>query len=226
MTTMTTVRLYGSLGKTFGESFELAISSPAEAIRLLDANFRGLMTKFIRPRKFHVIIGDGEKAVHLSAQTTPEDTTFQRPGKTIHIIPAGEGAGLSGKALISIVVGTVLVAGAIILSGGTLAAPLGESLLAMQGTLYGTVASIGAAMFVGGVMQLLSPVPKTNYDEKDSAKSTMFNGPVNLTAQGQPVPIVYGRRKTGSIVVSVGLSTDKSSPTGDAANGGIGPNWG
>ena len=65
-------------------------------------------------------------------------------------------------------------------------------------------------MVLGGVVQLLSP--QQSYDSASSVSpenkpSYNFNGPVNTTAQGHPVPLCYGRMIVGSAVISAGLET-------------------
>jgi hypothetical protein len=65
-------------------------------------------------------------------------------------------------------------------------------------------------MIAGGVVQLLTPLPK-GLHSKDSAgnmPSYSFNGPVNTQAQGNPVPLLYGGPlKVGSAVISAGIDT-------------------
>jgi predicted phage tail protein len=93
-------------------------------------------------------------------------------------------------------------------------------------TAVGTVTSaIGASLILSGTAQLLSPQPAelpgltgatggrgnsfdpVNNDPADNRSSYIYNGAVNLTAQGNPVPICYGRMRVGSVVVSAGVST-------------------
>ncbi len=49
-------------------------------------------------------------------------------------------------------------------------------------------------------------------EKPDNQPSYVFNGPVNTTAQGQPVPIGYGRLIVGGAVISAGISIDDISP--------------
>ncbi|MOA49901.1 Bacteriophage lambda tail assembly protein I [compost metagenome] len=62
-------------------------------------------------------------------------------------------------------------------------------------------------MMIGGVIQMLSPQVsglKTKEDEENSA-SYAFGGPVNTTAQGNPVGLLYGQREIGGAVISAGI---------------------
>ena len=52
-------------------------------------------------------------------------------------------------------------------------------------------------MALGGVVQLLSPQVSglRMRQEPDNKPSYAFGGPVNTTASGNPVPLLYGQRK-------------------------------
>jgi hypothetical protein len=73
---------------------------------------------------------------------------------------------------------------------------------------------VGASLVLGGVAQLLTPVPtlstpSTADTEKDPRKSYSFSGIQNTSRQGTPVPIVYGETLVGSIVISAGIDTEQ-----------------
>lgn len=72
----------------------------------------------------------------------------------------------------------------------------------------------GVSMIAGGVVQMLTPVPKGpgNTDGPDNKPSYTFSGAVNTQAQGNPVPLLYGRMIVGSAVVSAGISAEDYSP--------------
>src|SRR4051812_3079865 len=92
-----TVRLYGALGKKFGTEFKLAVRSPAEAIRLLEANFPDEFTGHIRKGFYRVTVGDKETGMHCNLNMVQ----FNFPKGDIHImqVPAGRKSGSSGKAI-------------------------------------------------------------------------------------------------------------------------------
>lgn len=49
---------------------------------------------------------------------------------------------------------------------------------------------------------------KPDYEKSEAnnqAPSFLFNGPTNSSTQGFPVPVVIGRCRVGSVVVSAGL---------------------
>jgi len=76
-----------------------------------------------------------------------------------------------------------------------------------QATLY----SVGTAMILGGVAQMIAPTPKANEpsERPENKPSYSFNGAVNTTAQGHPVPVGYGRLIVGSAVISAGIDVDE-----------------
>jgi predicted phage tail protein len=63
-------------------------------------------------------------------------------------------------------------------------------------------------MALGGVVQMLSPVPKSPSQQEqgvtENKPSYLFNGAFNSTQQGLPVPVVYGKMLVGSSVVAIG----------------------
>jgi len=131
----------------------------------------------------------------------------------VRIVPVVVGAGGStGKILL----GIGLIAASFLLPGagafGTtsifgVSAAQGGAVLAGIGTALSVV---GASLVLGGVAQLLSPVPKVAQGvdtQNDPRKSYSFSGIQQTSRQGVPVPIVYGKTLTGSVVISAGIDT-------------------
>lgn len=194
---MVTVILLGELGRSFGRRHTLAISSAAEAIRALSANFptfeRELVASGERGVGYRVLAGRDS----LNLERLHEPTGSQR----ITIAPVLSGAG--GDGLGQILLGAALLAVA-------WWNPLGwaaSGAFLSQATLY----SVGTAMILGGVAQMIAPAPKaTEPSERPENKpSYSFNGAVNTTAQGHPVPVGYGRLIVGSAVISAGIDVDE-----------------
>lgn len=89
----------------------------------------------------------------------------------------------------------------------------------------GVLIGPGIALAAGGVVQLLTPVPKTAKpgDTAANASNYSFNGPVNTQAQGNPVPLFYGGPLTiGSAVISAGIQAQDADYTPTAAPPGSG----
>ena len=61
----------------------------------------------------------------------------------------------------------------------------------------------GSGMLIGGVASLLMPVPNLDTQDPDGNKpSYAFGSAVTTVAQGNPVPVLYGRRYVGGFVIS------------------------
>ena len=83
------------------------------------------------------------------------------------------------------------------------------------------LASMGAAMALSGVAQLLTPQQRllSVKDGPDNGASYNFNGPVNTTAQGNPVPVIYGEMIVGSATISAGIYSETRRSAGRPAQG-------
>ncbi len=195
-----TVILHGAFGSRFGRRHRLDVASPLDAIRALSVLQPGFMQALVGHRPGFRIVLD---RVPLSSR---EELAL--PGReTIRIVPvvAGAGGGIG-----QIFIGVALVVGAFFTGGADLAlapeATLGFTLTTT--TLGGMALSFGASLVLGGLSQMLAQTPDTSSRGQgqglDSA-SYLFNGPVNTTQQGNPVPILYGRLIIGSQVVSASV---------------------
>ena len=67
---------------------------------------------------------------------------------------------------------------------------------------------LGLSLALGGVTELMAGTPNTGdylqAETPENKPSFVFNGPVNVQEQGGPVPIIYGRIRCGSTVISAG----------------------
>lgn len=203
---MTTIYLYGHLGRKFGHRWSLDIHSPAEAVRAIMANrpdFRAYLQQHSQPG-YQVFIGP-EPLIGASSLGDPVGR------QAIKIVPVISGAAKSP--IIGIIIGVVLVAASIALLNPAL---LGISASAFSGLAAGSVAAglalsvgfIGAGLIVTGLTTLLTkPTGATITERPENTPSTLFGGPINTTQGGHPVPVGYGRLRVGSAVISAGIST-------------------
>ena len=218
------VKLYGALAKFVGQRRFLAeINSAGEAVRMLLANFPGL-EQHMADQHYKVIVDNYDS--ELEEINNPASQRIQ-------IVPVLGGAGGgAGK----IVAGVALVAAAILL------APAGAAVLGIAGAGGGAAtaagftlgiaaanlaATVGVALILGGVSQLISPTPQlgtigplggvggtgrrqtsTEGTEFDPQESYSFSGIQNTSKQGVPVPVVYGETIVGSVVISAGIDVD------------------
>lgn len=204
MESLRTIRVYGRLARFLGQrTFQAAVSSAAEAVRFLLANFPQLEAHMAQQ---HYRVSAGDYALDADELHHPSGQ------QVIRIVPVLTGAGGStGRILLGIgliaasflfpgagIFGTTSVFGGTAVAGGVL-------------TGIGTALSIvGASLVLGGVAQLLTPTPRipTGPDSnQDPRKSFSFSGVQQTSRQGVPVPICYGRTLVGSVVISAGVDT-------------------
>ena len=204
---MTEVILEGPLGKEFGRKWELAVSSPGEALRLIDANkpgiatwIRGNMREYPAYRIICTYHSGNEEDV------TIEDFSLHRKAKRITFVPILEGAGGgAGKYILgaALIVGSFwapeLAAYGGVMSGAGTAAGWTAFGSALGTSMFG----LGMTMILSGAANMLTP------QQLPSQQSFGFGGPVNTTQQGGPVPLIYGTCLVGSQVISAALSVDQ-----------------
>jgi len=204
------IRVYGELALFMGvRSFMAEARDAAEAMRYLLVNFAGLESHMAQ-HDYRVLVG-----THNIGE---EELTHPVGKNIIRIIPvvAGAGGGV-GK----------IIAGVAIIAASLLFAPAGflassAFTLGAKAVTYGV--GIGLSLALGGVSQLLTPVPRiappstsngaASYapstmreSELDPQKSYSFTGIQNTSTQGTPVPIAYGEIIVGSVVISANVST-------------------
>ncbi|MEI6358784.1 MAG: hypothetical protein WCO50_00475 [Synechococcus sp. ELA619] len=167
--------------------FEVEISTVAESVRFLVANFPD-----IEP-----FLAGHDYTIYTGAHNISEDEIHHPVGhsEAIHIIPVIAGSGVVGR----IIVGAVLVAASFFIPGVALFG------IALGPVLFG----IGTSLILGGVSQLLTPQTPTQRQEKDPQRvnSYSISGVQNTSRQGIPVNLVYGEIVIGAIIISAGIST-------------------
>ena len=203
-TELRTIKLSGFLGKKFGKVHRLAVDSPAEAIRALSvikAGFREFLENSHKNGVAYRFLVGGDalerdelkQSIHM---THSMSTAFE-------LVPVINGAKSS---IGQILIGVVMVV-ASFYTGGLAAA--GYMSASAATALGGALFSMGMSLAVGGVAQMLAPKVKAeNKEAVENRPSYMFNGAVNTIAQGNPVPILYGRMRVGSQVVSAGITSN------------------
>lgn len=205
---MKTILLLGELGKKFGRKHRFDVKSPAEAIRALVANFPAFERYMIESKlPYKVVVGKAPIAELDDIHNPSGDS------EAIKIVPVLVGAGGNGMSIGMIVLGVALVAAAFFTGGASIAAA-GFLEGGIVTTFWGGMAlGLGSALILGGTAQLLAGTPKTmdmsSGSNAENNPSYAFNGPANVSAQGNPVPIGYGRMVVGSAVISAGIVTEE-----------------
>ena len=192
---MKTVILNGKLGKLFGRKHRLAVTTAAEAVRALVANFPSIEKYLIENSS----VGYRVK-LHKAPLMDAGELHHPVGGSTITITPVVAGAkGILGQ----ILVGAALIAVSFIPG-------LNVAVWAGAAATYSSIAfGLGVSLLLGGIAQMIAPMPKTSEPQErpENQPSYGFNGAVNTSAQGQPVPIGYGRLMVGGAIISAGFTT-------------------
>ena len=183
------IKLYGKLAKFIGKRVLHAdVANAAEAVRFLVANWPAL-EQHMADQHYRVSVGSYDLA---------EDELHDPAGsQDIKIVPVVAGAGAVGR----ILAGVALIALSFLIPGAWAIAGVALSSIAL---------GVGASLVLGGVAQLLTPVPKIpqgGNSDQDPRKSHSFSGIQQTSRQGTPVPVVYGETLVGSVVISAGIDT-------------------
>jgi predicted phage tail protein len=182
-----TIKLYGILAKKFGKQFKLDVANTREAMRALSAQVPGFEKFMLHAHEQ----GLGFAVYQDKHNISEQEIDMSTEAAVIKIVPKVMGAG--GNGVLQIVLGIVLVVAGYFTFGATSA--------------YGmALIGAGAGMIVGGVAQMLMPKIDSMQDgNQDGNKANMgFGGAVTTVAQGNPVPVLRGRREIGGFIVSAG----------------------
>lgn len=179
---MATVKFYGNL-KQYGDKYKINADTAAEALNCLYLQIKGLKED-IKKGFFRVRINKKD----ISEKTLQFGLQSQLPyDSVIHIVPVAAGAKSGG--ILGVIAGAVMV---------------------VVGCWSGQywLAGMGVGMMVGGVAMMMTKTPKMKDNASDAEKkSTSFSSLENTTAQGEPVPWVFGEIMVGSKVESQGVET-------------------
>ncbi len=195
-TPVRTIELRGILGKKFTREFKYRARDVPHAIRALKGLIPGF-EKFMFESKQKGLTF----AIFVGGKNISEDQlAMTKGGENIRIIPVIIGSKRGG--MFQTILGAAIIAAAVYFSGGTAAAAFSSA-----GVMNGGLAMIGASMMLGGVIQMLSPQPSglSVSQDADNKPSYAFGGPVNSTAQGNPVGVLYGSREIGGAIISAGI---------------------
>ena len=203
---MTNVILHGELGRVIGKKWRLNVSSPAEALRAIEANTQKL---------YSYLCNEGAEVMYRifidnSPMDNPEELILQSNRKSIHFMPVLGGSGSQG--LWALIAGVLLFAVAVALTLPTGGASVGfwaamQAPFAAGAGFAGTLALIGVSLAIGGLAQLIMGAPGASRDNErpENKPSYLFNGPVNTYKQGGCVPLGYGEFRCGSQTISAGV---------------------
>lgn len=192
-----TVRFHGPMIQLFGREFKYRAMTVTKAIdamkNLLPGFERYMLEAHKRGLTFSIFVGKrnvGQNELELT-----------KGSEEIHLVPVVIGSKRAG--LFQTILGVALIGAAIVFS------PAGLGVFSATGG-WTTMAYTGAAMALGGVVQMLSPQMGglRMRQGPENKPSYAFGGPVNTTAQGNPVGVLYGTREIGGAIISAGIYTE------------------
>lgn len=188
---LTKVYLEGAMGRNFGREWTLDIHSPAEALQLIGANVPRFK-QWVRDnlKRFEACMVICKYRDGRIEALNNDNFSMDREPAEIHFTPIISG---SGKVFQWVAAVAMIIIGII--------------LCCFQQYWGATAAQVGVSMIVGGAGMLLSAIitaimGRQKKNDNSSGTSYYFNGAQNTTQQGVPVPLVFGRCKVGSAVIS------------------------
>ena len=201
---MVEVKLLGELGKRFGRKHRFMAHSARDVFSALSNQLEGFKDYFCNAHEkgigFKLIDGD------------PDGMDYENVlmgCRRLIIAPIVSGGGALGRILIGVALIALSFGVASIAAGAALAGSL--SGFGLQALAFVTQAGLyaGIAMTVTGVAQLLTPTPSAA-KETERKDSFLFDRASDLTVQGQPVPILYGKFLAASpLIISSALTTQQ-----------------
>lgn len=179
------VRLNGVMGKEFGTTWKLAITTPRQALEIIQANTGRLATwiraNAVKYSAYRILVkfknGKKEyldKNTYLSA----------RDIVSVSFTPVIEGAGGKSLSIVKVVIGAVMMVASIWLGPAMFAA--------------------GFTMAFGGVAELLTKKKQVG----SRATSYYFQGVGKNENQGSPVPLIYGRCRVSGHTLSKAITVE------------------
>ena len=204
MESLIEVKLLGELGRRFGRSYSFVASSPKEIISALSHQIEGFKDYL---REAHEN-GIGFRLVDGNAEGMAYEEVMMGC-KQLIIAPIVTGGGAVGRILL----GVALVALAFVSFGGAFAgfAAANAATGAAAGFSIGSgiLFNLGISLVLTGVASLLTP-PVEQPRETERKDSFLFDRATELTTQGQPVPLLYGKFLAASpLIISSAITTQQ-----------------
>lgn len=194
------VKLLGELGRKFGRSYRFMALNAREVISALAKQIDGFQEYLNRAHEN----GIGFKLVTKDPEGLDYDGVFLSCDRLV-MAPIITGAGSN---IGNILVGAALIALSFVSFGAGAFAGVGTA------GAFGSTAlfSLGASLFLTGIAGLLSPPVETPTSDTKKKESFMFDRAAELTTQGYPVPLIYGRYLIdAALVVSSSITTEQIS---------------
>jgi predicted phage tail protein len=195
------VKLLGELGRKFGRKFRFMASSPRDVMSALCNQLEGFKEYMASAHEK----GVGFRLVNDNDEGMDYDNLIM-PCNRLIIAPIVTGGGSVGRILL----GVALVALSFVSfgAGGAFAGfAAGKGFALGSGILF----NLGFGLVLTGVASLLTPQQQlATPSDSERKDSFLFDRTTELTTQGQPIPLLYGRFLAASpLVISSAISTQQ-----------------
>jgi len=196
------IKLYGDLAEFVGvKEIETEVHTVADAVKCLIGNYPQA-ENYMMDKNYKVIVNEKFRSL--------EELHFPTGKSDIKIVPviSGQGRGFGQIILGAALIGLAFTPMGVQFMGGAFNGAVGGGIGSSTGIFAGAYGSkalfyIGGALVLSGISNLLTPLPDDTTEEPNSFQ---FNSPLNTSMAGLPVPILYGERMVGSVVISAGIN--------------------
>ena len=222
--TLKKIKVYGKLRKFLGQStFEADIDTPSQAVKFLLCNFPEVESHMAN-QYYKIKMGEQDIPLDLLNLKGSDDIKIiPIASGSIPVVAAVTGAFSAGAAVVATAASAIPVVGGIASAAigavGTVVGAVGTAATAIASlpVIGGIASAVATSVAIDGVTSLLTPtqsVPTSSASDSFSqndpqmqASSYAFSGIANVSRSGVAVPIIYGERFVGSIIVSNGVDT-------------------
>ena len=201
------------MGKLFGEEHNLNVRSVQEAMHAIDVIKGGLRRYLMectdQGTVFTVQKGKAVKDYtkeNMSDFLAAEELSFIED-EDIIITPVPSGAASKLESWAKIIIGAILMIISLTVD--------------MTGQTAAAIFSTGMQLALKGIIELTTPDPDSN--NEDSA--ALFNGPVNTSKTGVPIPMAYGKVAASGVVTNFAFTKSRIQNSEGYTKSAYGYNW-
>ena len=218
------IKVYGKLKKFLGAStFEADVDTPSQAIKFLLCNFPEVENHMAN-QFYKIKMGNQDIPLDLlHLKGTDDIKIIPIASGSIPVVAAVTGAFSAGAAVVATAASAIPVVGGIASAAigavGTVVGAVGTAATAVAAlpVVGGIASAVATSVAIDGVTSLITPTPSvpttsaaeafSQNDPQMQASNFAFSGIANVSRSGVAVPIIFGERFVGSVIVSNGVDT-------------------
>tara|TARA_Y100000361_G_scaffold139206_1_gene142066 strand:+ start:1056 stop:1748 length:693 start_codon:yes stop_codon:yes gene_type:complete len=222
--TLKKIKVYGKLRKFLGESsFQADVDTPSQAIKFLLCNFPQVESHMAN-QYYKIKMGEQDIPLDLLHLKGEDDIKIIPVASgSVPVVAAVTGAISTGAAVVATAASAIPVVGGVASAAigavGTVVGAVGTAATAISSlpVVGGIASSIVTSVAIEGVTSLITPTQSvaasstsdafSQNDPQLQASNYAFSGIANVSRSGVAVPIIYGERFVGSVIVSNGVDT-------------------